>query len=88
MNFSGHIPGVNLNLSPLNDVVDRAATLFGQHDVRAIDRTGLVRSLRDDRVQAMIDAMVTHEFPVSRASEAFALQATKQCGKIYLRFND
>lgn len=88
MNFGGHIPGVNLNLSPLNDVIDRAATLFGQHDVRAIDRTGLVRSLRDDRVQAMIDTMVTHEFPVSRASEAFALQATKQCGKIYLRFND
>lgn len=88
INFSGHTPGAVLNLSPLHHVLDPATTLFGQHDVRAIDRAGLVRSLCDQRVKSMIDTMVTHEFPVSRASEAFALQASKQCGKIYLRFTD
>jgi hypothetical protein len=32
----------------------------------------------------MIDVMVTHEFPMSKAGDAFDLQETKKCGKIYL----
>jgi hypothetical protein len=32
----------------------------------------------------MVDVMVTHEFPMSRAGEAFDIQVSKQCGKIYL----
>jgi hypothetical protein len=35
-------------------------------------------------VQRGIDVMVTHEFPMSRAGEAFDVQVSKQCGKIYL----
>jgi threonine 3-dehydrogenase len=84
MNFSGHTPGASIELSALHHVLDPARTIFGQHDVRMIDREGLVRSLLDERVQQMIDVMVTHEFPLSQANEAFKLQASKQCGKIYL----
>ena len=87
MNFSGHTPGAKLELSPLHHVLDPARTIFGQHDVRAVDRKGLVRSLLDERVQQMIDVMVTHEFPLSEANEAFRLQASKECGKIYLRMD-
>lgn len=84
VNFSGHTPGANIELSPLHHVIDPAHTMTGQHDVRARDREGLVRSLLNKEVQRMIDVMVTHEYPMSRAGEAFDLQATKRCGKIYL----
>ncbi len=84
VNFSGHTPGVSIELNPLQHVLDPAHTISGQHDVRVIDREHLVRALMDPEVQRLIDIMVTHEFPMSRADEAFAIQASKQCGKIYL----
>jgi len=84
MNFSGHTPGAVLELSPLHHVIDPARTFFGQHDVRIQDREGLVRSLLNKDVQRGIDAMVTHEFPMSRAGEAFDIQESKICGKVYL----
>ena len=84
VNFSGHTPGARLELSPLHHVLDPAHQLMGQHDVRTRDREHLVRSLCNREVQRMIDVMVTHEFPMSRAGEAFDVQVTKQCGKIYL----
>lgn len=84
VNFSGHIPGEHLQLSPLDQIIDPAINVSGQHDVRVIDRERLVRALLDPDVQRRIDVMVTHEFPMSRADEAFALQVSKQCGKIYL----
>jgi threonine dehydrogenase-like Zn-dependent dehydrogenase len=84
MNFSGHTPGARIDFSPLYHVLDPARTINGQHDVRAQDREGLVRALSDPIVQRGIDAMVTHEFPMSRAGEAFDVQVSKQCGKIYL----
>ena len=84
VNFSGHTPGAKLSLSPLHHILDPAHSLQGQHDVRAKDREGLVRALLNKDVQRMIDAMVTHEFPMSKAGEAFEAQVSKQCGKIYL----
>ncbi len=84
VNFSGHTPGARLELSPLQHVIDPAHRLLGQHDVRTQDREGLVRSLLNPDVQRMIDVMVTHEFPMSKAGEAFDTQISKQCGKIYL----
>ncbi len=84
MNFSGHTPNQTFQLHPLQHVIDPAISMTGQHDVRSIDREHLVRSLRDPEVQRMIDVMVTHEFPMSRAGEAFEIQASKKCGKIYL----
>jgi len=84
VNFSGHTPGAKIALSPLHNVIDPAHTLLGQHDVRAIDREGLVRALLNKDVQRMIDVMVTHEFPMSKAGEAFDVQVSKRCGKVYL----
>jgi threonine dehydrogenase-like Zn-dependent dehydrogenase len=84
VNFSGHTPGAKLAFSPLHNVIDPAHSFTGQHDVRAKDREGLVRALLNKDVQRMIDVMVTHEFPMSRAGDAFDLQETKRCGKIYL----
>jgi hypothetical protein len=43
-----------------------------------------MRALLNRDVQRMIDVMVTHEYPMSRANEAFDTQASKQCGKVYL----
>ena len=85
VNFSGHIPGQTLNLNVLDQVIDPALNLSGQHDVRVRDRESLVRALCDRDVQRMIDVMVTHEFPMSQADEAFRIQVGKQCGKIFLR---
>ena len=84
VNFSGHTPGAKLEFSPLDYITHPGHTLLGQHDVRMRDREGLVKCLMDRRVQKMVDAMVTHEFPMSRAGEAFDVQVSKQCGKIYL----
>jgi threonine dehydrogenase-like Zn-dependent dehydrogenase len=84
MNFSGHTPGAVVTLNPLEDIIDPARSFFGQHDVRIRDRERLVRSLSHPIVQRGIDAMVTHEFNMSDAGEAFKVQISKQCGKIYL----
>lgn len=84
VNFSGHTPGAKLEMSPLHHIIDPGHTFLGQHDVRIQDREYLVRSLCNPRVQEMIDVMITHEFPMSRAGEAFDVQVSKQCGKIYL----
>lgn len=84
INFSGHTPGSKLQFSPLHHVIDPGHSFCGQHDVRIRDRERLVRALCNTRVQRMVDVMVTHEFPMSRAGEAFDVQVSKQCGKIYL----
>ena len=84
VNFSGHIPSEKLDFVALDRVTHPCHRLTGQHDVRIMDRERLVRALLDSEVQRMIDIMVTHEFPMSRAGEAFQVQVGKQCGKIYL----
>ena len=84
INFSGHTPGSRVSLSPLQHVLDPAHRISGQHDVRVRDRERLIRALMDPDVQRMVDVMVTHEYPMSNAGEAFAKQVSKECGKIYL----
>ncbi|MGI9414092.1 MAG: zinc-dependent alcohol dehydrogenase [Hyphomicrobiales bacterium] len=85
VNFSGHTPGARLNFSPLDAVTHPGHTLLGQHDVRMRDREGLVRCLMDPKVQKMVDAMMTHTFPIKDAEEAFKVQVSKKCGKILLQ---
>lgn len=83
VNFSGHTPDAHLQFSPLEHVIHKAHKFTGQHDVRQIDREGLVRCLNDKKVQKMIDAFITI-FPMSEADKAFELQISKKCGKILL----
>jgi len=85
VNFSGHTPGAKMDFVPLDHVTHPAHRLIGQHDVRMRDREGLVRTLMNPEAQRMIDVMVTHDLPMSRAGEAFDVQVSKQCGKVYLR---
>ena len=85
INFSGHIPGQSFPLKNLDHIIDPGNTIMGQHDVNARDRETLVRMLCNPTVQKNIDAMVTHVFPMSKAGEAFDVQVSKQCGKIFLR---
>lgn len=84
VNFSGHTPDSKLDFVALDRIAHPAHTLSGQHDVRARDRERLVLALLDKDVQRRVDVMVTHEFPMSRAGEAFDIQVSKECGKIYL----
>ena len=84
VNFSGHLPDEKLDFVALDRITHPAHKLSGQHDVQVGDRERLVRALLDENVQRMIDVMVTHEFPMSRAGEAFDVQVSKECGKIYL----
>jgi len=84
VNFTGHMPETRLDLHVLHDVLDKALSFSGSHDVRRIDREGLVRMLGDREVQRMIDVMITHEYPMSQAPRALEVSASKRCGKIYL----
>jgi hypothetical protein len=51
---------------------------------RRFDRPGIIRTLRNKEVQRMWDVVVTHEFPMTEAEEAFKISATQRCGKILL----
>ncbi|MDG0980973.1 MAG: alcohol dehydrogenase catalytic domain-containing protein [Halieaceae bacterium] len=84
INFSGHTPDAKLDFNALDCVTHKAHTLTGQHDVRAMDRDSLIQAMLKPEVQSMIDIMITHEYPMTQAGEAFATQVSKQCGKIYL----
>jgi len=81
----GHNGSQEYSLSILNDLMDRHITWFGGHDVRFRDRSGLMRMIGDPTVQANIDILTTHTFPMSQAAEAFDTGLSKNCGKIYLR---
>lgn len=82
----GFVPGgEGYTLNFLTSLMDRHIRWTGGHDVATKDRDGLIRMLGDPKVQAAIDATVTHSFPMSQAAEAFEVGLSKQCGKIYLR---
>ena len=57
---------------------------MGTIDSRRIDRPGIIRMMRNKEVQRMWDVVVTHEFPMTEAEEAFKLSASQRCGKILL----
>ena len=82
----GFVPGSNERypLHVLDEMLNKHATWTGGHDVDLRDRDRLLGMLLDESVQEKIDLMVTHEFPMSRAAEAFEVALTKRCGKIYL----
>ena len=80
----GHNGSEPHSISVLNDLLDRHITWLGGHDVRFRDRVGLLQMLQDPGVQANIDILATHTFPMSEAAKAFEVGLSKQCGKIYL----
>ena len=73
-----------LQVDPYAAIAEKNLKIMGTIDSRRIDRPGIIRMLRNTEVQRMWDAVVTHEFPMSQAEEAFKISATQQCGKILL----
>lgn len=73
-----------LRIDPYAGIAEKNLKLMGTIDSRRIDRPGIMRTLRNKEVQQMWDVVVTHEFPMSEAEEAFKISATQQCGKILL----
>lgn len=84
--FFGHVPGSHrkLEVHVLDEIMNRHVHLTGGHDVRFIDRPDLLRMLLNKDVQRRIDLMVTHEFNMSSAEEAFETALSKKAGKIFL----
>ena len=82
----GFVPGSSERyaLHVLDDLVNKHVTWTGGHDVDVSDRDRLLSMLMDESVQRKVDLMVTHEFPMSEAGEAFEVALTTRCGKIYL----
>jgi threonine dehydrogenase-like Zn-dependent dehydrogenase len=81
----GFVPGgETYPLNVLTQLMDKHVQWHGGHDVAVRDRDDIMRALQDVRVQGWVDAMVTHTFPMSRASDAFEIGLSKQCGKVYL----
>jgi len=69
---------------PYAHIAEKNLKIMGTIDSRRIDRPGIIRMLRNREVQQMWDQVVTHEFPMSQAEEAFKISASQQCGKILL----
>jgi threonine dehydrogenase-like Zn-dependent dehydrogenase len=68
----------------LDEIHNRGVKLSGSHDVHVKHREGLVRMLCNPETQAMADHLITHEYNMSQASEAFEAALSKKAGKIFL----
>jgi len=73
-----------LKVDPYAAIAEKNLKIMGTIDSRRMDRPGIIRMLRSKEVQRMWDVVVTHEFPMSDAEEAFKVSISKQCGKILL----
>ncbi|MGI9229756.1 MAG: zinc-dependent alcohol dehydrogenase [Gammaproteobacteria bacterium] len=68
----------------LDELHNRHVSLTGGHDVRVLDREGLINMLMKPEVQEATDHIVTHEFNMSDGKAAFDAALSKKAGKIYL----
>jgi threonine dehydrogenase-like Zn-dependent dehydrogenase len=68
----------------LDEIHNRGVHLSGSHDVHVKHREGLIRMLHNSEVQRMADHLITHEYNMSQASEAFEAALSKRAGKIFL----
>lgn len=60
-------------------------TITAHFDVNFNHRTALIETLTDPWIKGMVDLLVTHDLPMSQASEAFELLNQKVAGKVYFR---
>jgi threonine dehydrogenase-like Zn-dependent dehydrogenase len=77
-------PNRVLHVDPYTAIAEKNLKIMGHIDPRRIDRPSIIRTLRNKEVQRMWDVVVTHEFPMTEAEEAFKISASQQCGKILL----
>ena len=67
----------------MKEIHNRAIKLSGSHDVHVKHREGLVKMLCNPEVQAMADHLITHEYNMSQATEAFEGALSKKAGNIF-----
>lgn len=68
----------------LDEIHNRSVRLSGSHDVHVTHREGLLRMLCNPEVQTTSEHLITHEYNMSQAGEAFEAALSKQAGKIFL----
>ena len=73
-----------LPIQLLDEIHNRHVSLTGNHDVNINHRDGLVKMLMDPEVQKATDLLITHEFNMSDAGQAFEACLSKKCGKVFL----
>ncbi len=73
------IPGWEGQLN-VGDLITKGLEVHGVWHWNLNDTAGIMRVIRDNG--PAIDRLVTHSFPIERVREAFALQASGNCGKV------
>ena len=68
----------------LNEVMNRHIKITGGHDEAIRDRDGIVRMLNTPWVKEKLDVLITHEYNMSEAAEAFEICLSKKSGKVLL----
>lgn len=77
-------PDTKLSFNVERDLQYKHASIRTSFDVSVRDRQRIVELLAESPVQAAIDHMITGEFPMTRASEAFEMLLDAPAGKVYL----
>lgn len=78
--FVGEANDLTLHIS--NDLIRKGLTLRGQWHYNLGDTPRLMQVIRQSR--ELLDAFITHTFPMSQTQAAFELQLTGECGKVLL----
>ena len=73
-----------LPISLLDEIHNRGVHLSGNHDVHVKHREGLMKMMQNPQVQAWADHLITHEFNMSEAAQAFEAALSKKAGKVFL----
>lgn len=74
-------PGV-LQVHTERDLVTKGVTLLGSLDINRRDGDRMLRMI--EQIPEQLDTYITHRFPLADISDAFELQAARECGKIVL----
>lgn len=65
-----------------DDLVQKGVNLLGTLDINRADGVSLMGMIGE--IPDVLDAFITHRFPLSRIADAFELQIKRECGKIVL----
>ena len=78
--------GGALSMTPSPDIIHPQKTIYGSW----VTSIWLMENLVEELVRWDIhpDALVTHRFPLEKASEAYALMASGDCGKVAVCFDE
>jgi len=66
-----------------SDMIRKGLSLHGSWHYNMADTAQILRVIAANR--AKLDRLITHSFPLDRVAEAWALQASGECGKVMLK---